>query len=73
MDCSPIETTKKLVFISKLIQDKRDLKLKKKEKKETIKRKQKKEKKKVKKRKNKGWKSLQLCKFYSFHQKLPNI
>jgi hypothetical protein len=37
MDCSPIETTKKLVFISKLIQDKRDLKLKKKEKKRNYK------------------------------------
>jgi hypothetical protein len=37
MDCSPIETTKKLVFISKLIQDKRDLKLKRKEKKRNYK------------------------------------
>jgi hypothetical protein len=36
MDCSPIETTKKLVFISKLIQDKRDLKLKKKRKKKKL-------------------------------------
>jgi len=33
MNRSPIETTKKLVFITKLIRDKRDLKLKKKEKK----------------------------------------
>jgi hypothetical protein len=49
------------------------LKRKSQKKEEAKKKKLKKRRMEVKKRKNRGWKSLQLCKFYLNHQKLYNI